>query len=661
MKKSQLVLSMAIGVGIATFAFADNAEAAQNMHRMYNPNSGEHFYTANVGEKDNLIKHGWRYEGIGWVAPDTGADVYRLYNPNSGDHHYTTGLNEKNHLVKVGWRYEGVGWKSDNYKGVGLHRLYNPNAKSGSHHYTTGIGERDHLAKLGWRKEGIGWYGMNPNQKFNIKVVHKGSDGKILNQQTVSVKRDTNYKASAKSFSGYTLKGSSTQTVKADGNKTITFNYTKNAVKPTPTQKYTITTIHKGSDGKELKKTTTTVEKGKQYTAKAETFSGYTLNGNNSQTITANGNTTITFNYTKNPVVAQKYTVSVQYKVDGGRLITGTIDKFEVEKGKQFTATAKTFEGYTIKGSPTQTITVNGDSLITFTYTKNPEPVEKFNITINYQDTVGNILETAKGIQVEKGKQYTATAKTIAGYTLQGNSTQTITVNNHTTITFTYKKNSEPVVKYNVVVVHKGNDGKTLQTENAVSVEKGKTFTGYAKTFNGYTLSGNSSQTITVNGNATMTFTYNKNLVEDLTTIENQINNQALANINSHRNKNGKASIKLNSILQQASIIRSRELAVKFDHTRPNGSDSSTVAEGLGYDKLHWNENIYMGPGLSLDWIKTNGASLIINAWINSSGHNATLLSDKNIEGAVGVYIKDNGNGSYNLYASYLPGESLFG
>lgn len=657
-KKSKVALGLVLGLGIATFAFADNAEAAQNMHRMYNPNSGEHFYTANVGEKDNLIKHGWRYEGIGWVAPDTGANVYRLYNPNSGDHHYTTGLNEKNNLVKVGWRYEGVGWKSDTYKGVGLHRLYNPNAKTGTHHYTTGTGERDHLAKLGWRKEGIGWYGMNPNQKFNIKVVHKGSDGKVLNEQTVAVKRDTNYKASSKTFSGYTLKGSSTQTVKADGNKTVTFNYTKNT---TPVvQKYTITVIHKGSDGMELKKTTATVEKGKQYTAKAEAFKGYNLQGNNSQTITVNGNQTITFNYKRDGVSKEeKKELQALYDKVKNTQKGNYTDASWAEFQKQLTTAKTVLDSDSVNLSTViyaqMQLQKAYDNLVV------NAPVEKFNITINYQDTAGNILETAKGIQVEKGKQYTATAKTIAGYTLQGNSTQTITVNNHTTITFTYKKNQAPVEKYNVVVVHKGNDGKILQTENAVSVEKGKTFTGYAKTFSGYTLSGNSSQTITINGNATMTFTYNKNVAEDLTTIENQINNQALVNINSHRSKNGKASIKYNSILQQASTIRSRELAVKFDHKRPNGSDSSTVAESMGYDKLHWNENIYMGSGMSLDWIKTNGASLIVNAWINSSGHNATLLSEKDIEGAVGVYIKDNGNGSYNLYASYLPGESLFG
>lgn len=34
--------------------------------RVYNPNSGDHFYTTHADEKDNLVSLGWRYEDIGW-------------------------------------------------------------------------------------------------------------------------------------------------------------------------------------------------------------------------------------------------------------------------------------------------------------------------------------------------------------------------------------------------------------------------------------------------------------------------------------------------------------------------------------------------------------------------------------------------------------------
>ncbi len=137
------------------------AVQAQAMHRLYNPNSGEHFYTASTGERDGLVRAGWRYEGVAWVAPTkSGTPVFRLYNKNAGDHHYTTSKAERDKLVSLGWRYEGIGWYSDDAKGQALFRLYNPNAKAGSHHYTVNAGERDGLVRLGWRNENVGWYGV---------------------------------------------------------------------------------------------------------------------------------------------------------------------------------------------------------------------------------------------------------------------------------------------------------------------------------------------------------------------------------------------------------------------------------------------------------------------------------------------------------------------
>ena len=130
------------------------------MYRMYNPNSGEHFYTGSTEERDNLTAVGWHYEGIGWHAPMWEGDpVYRLFNPNSGDHHYTMSEEEVDMLRQAGWQYEGVAWNSA-YEGSAQYRLYNPNADLGSHHYTSSLEERDYLVSLGWILEGIGWYGI---------------------------------------------------------------------------------------------------------------------------------------------------------------------------------------------------------------------------------------------------------------------------------------------------------------------------------------------------------------------------------------------------------------------------------------------------------------------------------------------------------------------
>ena len=132
------------------------------MYRMYNPNSGEHFYTGSKEEREILRKAGWDYEGIGWYAPTKiGEPVYRMYNPNSGDHHYTMSWSGVEMLKGFGWKYEGVGWNSELSKyGDPLYRLYNPNADCGSHHYTNSEDERDFLIYVGWIYEGIGWYGV---------------------------------------------------------------------------------------------------------------------------------------------------------------------------------------------------------------------------------------------------------------------------------------------------------------------------------------------------------------------------------------------------------------------------------------------------------------------------------------------------------------------
>lgn len=134
-------------------------EEAVDLFRLYNPNSGEHFYTAGVKERDALIKEGWRYEGVGWSSPVSSSfPVYRLYNPNAGDHHYTLSSQEKGVLVSEGWVDEGVGWySSQNYTGP-VYREYNPNAVSGSHNFTTDLNEHLTLIQLGWKDEGFSWF-----------------------------------------------------------------------------------------------------------------------------------------------------------------------------------------------------------------------------------------------------------------------------------------------------------------------------------------------------------------------------------------------------------------------------------------------------------------------------------------------------------------------
>ena len=133
---------------------------SSDLYRMYNPNTGEHFYTNSVAERDSLLLNGWTYESIAWTSPTgplAGDSIYRLYSP-AGRHFYTTDGDERDSLVKLGWRYEGVSFSSDPQRAKPVYRQYNP--RNGEHNYTTNANEARTLIALGWHDEGIAWYGM---------------------------------------------------------------------------------------------------------------------------------------------------------------------------------------------------------------------------------------------------------------------------------------------------------------------------------------------------------------------------------------------------------------------------------------------------------------------------------------------------------------------
>ena len=159
--------------GNGTFTVKDNdlgstvinaAVVSEGMvYRMYNPNTGEHFYTKDASERDSLKESGWNYEenaSFETIAADeVGATpVYRVYNPNSGLHHYTMEKGEALYLKSLGWNYEGISlyvYGKDSGLGTPEYRLYNEN--DGQHHWTVDAAERDALVALGWTDEGIAW------------------------------------------------------------------------------------------------------------------------------------------------------------------------------------------------------------------------------------------------------------------------------------------------------------------------------------------------------------------------------------------------------------------------------------------------------------------------------------------------------------------------
>ena len=135
----------------------DDSKDYVAIHRLYNPYSGEHFFTGYSIERDEVVGVGWKYEGISWYAPQSfGVPVYRLYNKYIGDHLYTADNYERDYLIEVGWNDEGIAFyalPSDSEGGTEVYRLYNP--YDYQHLWTTNKGEYDYLGSIGWNREGV--------------------------------------------------------------------------------------------------------------------------------------------------------------------------------------------------------------------------------------------------------------------------------------------------------------------------------------------------------------------------------------------------------------------------------------------------------------------------------------------------------------------------
>lgn len=182
-KRSLLKAALVVGMGAGIFAVSGEAADAAQLYRAYNPNTGEHLYTANGNEIPFVVSNGWKNEGNAWEVPDKGVPVYRVFNPNNGgDHHYTMNYNEVTNLTSQGWRAEGVAWQSGGSTPV--HRLYNPNAKTGTHHFTIDVNEKDSLVSVGWKYEGVAMYsgGDQTTPPTTPKPLDPLGNSRILNK-----------------------------------------------------------------------------------------------------------------------------------------------------------------------------------------------------------------------------------------------------------------------------------------------------------------------------------------------------------------------------------------------------------------------------------------------------------------------------------------------
>lgn len=134
------------------------------IYRFYDTRTGDHFYTANAGERDLILRTIPHYtlEGSPFSAPDDGpgtTDVFRFYNTATQAHFFTTNEAERDLVMRTlpTFQYEGVAFQAyespaGHSDALVLDRFYNTETRM--HHFAGSAGER---ASILAGEQGRGW------------------------------------------------------------------------------------------------------------------------------------------------------------------------------------------------------------------------------------------------------------------------------------------------------------------------------------------------------------------------------------------------------------------------------------------------------------------------------------------------------------------------
>ena len=99
--------------------------------------------------------------------------------------------------------------------------------------------------------------------------------------------------------------------------------------------------------------------------------------------------------------------------------------------------------------------------------------------------------------------------------------------------------------------------------------------------------------------------------------------------VNEERRKAGLSALAVHQGLQNAADKRAVELVSLFSHTRPNGTSCFTVLDEYNVSYRRAGENIAEGYPTP---------EMVVNGWMNSSGHRANILNPEFTHLAVGHY-----------------------
>lgn len=142
-------------------------------------------------------------------------------------------------------------------------------------------------------------------------------------------------------------------------------------------------------------------------------------------------------------------------------------------------------------------------------------------------------------------------------------------------------------------------------------------------------------------------YSLNYNLTGNID-IESHIFDQ----VNELRQSLGVAPLTSNNILVGAALTRSKELTELFSHTRPNGTEWSTIFNEIPYNFRACGENLTTGTGFT----RQQAYNKIFESWYNSPGHYANMLNPDFKEIGIAVYFEPDGT----YYATQMFGAQSY-
>lgn len=127
-------------------------------------------------------------------------------------------------------------------------------------------------------------------------------------------------------------------------------------------------------------------------------------------------------------------------------------------------------------------------------------------------------------------------------------------------------------------------------------------------------------------------------------TTEATFAEQVVKLVNKERAKAGLKELTLDKTIESAALIRAKEIVQSFSHTRPNGSNFSTVLKEQGIT--------YRGAGENIAWGQKSPEE-VMKAWMNSDGHRANILNPNFTKIGVGHYQNAKGTNYWAQLFTY--------